>query len=540
MKPLEWVFCPDRRHRWHQGTGHVRMVLGMLAGGLALSLGMVFTVSAEPVNRRQVQMSIPVPSVPQLTAVPLPDVWVQGYVAQPGQAALEVPYLQTDRLPAVSSLFVATVSLCVGILAFLLWMTQPGLMAGAGRDPLYLFMGVNALAWAVLVSKTLVDFSLVPWPWWGVFTAGAFVVWVAFTFLFCHQVLRPVTRQAWLLTSLCLLSGLAAAYFALLSGQFRVWSTWLGALTLWTLAYVGWYAWRVWVERRSSGMAERLVVTGTLILAMVSGIHEMVGVNLNGDFYGENGLARYTSPLFGTAFVFIVARRFRLASEQSRDLAHDLALRVTQREEALAISYGKMEQLAREQSSAAERVRILRNMHDGVGSHISTAIRQLESGRSQTGEVLHTLRDSLDQLKLSIDAMTLPSGDLNALLANIRYRLEPRFLACNIPWMWRVNALEPISRLDSNALQQLQFMLFETLSNVLQHAKASALEISAAPWGAQGQGAQLQVIDNGRGFDVVNVHRRGLLSMRERAKAIGATLNITSVPGRTVVEITFK
>jgi len=58
-----------------------------------------------------------------------------------------------------------------------------------------------------------------------------------------------------------------------------------------------------------------------------------------------------------------------------------------------------VEQLAREQERTAERTRILRDMHDGVGAHISTAIRQLESGRATAGEVLHTLRDSLDQLQ---------------------------------------------------------------------------------------------------------------------------------------------
>ena len=543
MKPLEWVFSPDSRHRWDKGTCHIRMILCMLAGCLALSLGMVFTVSAGPTELRQVQMLIPVTSVPQVTTVPLPYVWGQGYVAQPGQVELNVPYRQADRKRAGSSLFMATVSLCVGVLAFWLWMTQPGLMTGAGRDPLYLFMGVNALAWAVLVSKTLVDSPIVPWPWWGVFTAGAFVVWVVFTFLFCHQVLQPVTRQGLLLTSLCLLSGLTAACLAFLPDAYwgwQVWSTWLSALSLWTLAYVGWYAWRVWVERQSTDLAERLVVTGALILAMVAGISEIMGVNLGGNFYGESSLARYSSPLFGAAFVFIVARRFRRASEQSRDLTHDLAMRVAQREKDLAISYGEMERLAREQSSAAERVRILRDMHDGVGTHISTAIRQLESGNALPAEVLQTLRDSLDQLKLSIDAMNLPSGDLNALLANVRYRLEPRFLACNIPWQWRVQVLEPIPRLDNPAMRQLQFMLFEALSNVLQHAQASTLEIVAETLGAEDKGVKLQVIDNGRGFDASQVHRRGLLSMHERAQAIGATLSLTSTPGRTVVSITFQ
>jgi signal transduction histidine kinase len=72
------------------------------------------------------------------------------------------------------------------------------------------------------------------------------------------------------------------------------------------------------------------------------------------------------------------------------------------------------------------------------------------------------------------------------------------------------------------------------LSNVLQHAQASLLRIEAV---MTPQGVQLRIIDNGRGFDVNAPARKGLNSMRERAAAVGATLNLHSAPGRTSVEI---
>ncbi|MGH8830203.1 MAG: histidine kinase, partial [Polaromonas sp.] len=143
-----------------------------------------------------------------------------------------------------------------------------------------------------------------------------------------------------------------------------------------------------------------------------------------------------------------------------RDLLATLAARVSQKETELGESYRKLEILARGQ----ERTRILRDMHDGVGSHISSAIRQLQSGRASHEEVLLTLRDSLDPLKLSIDAINLPPGDVTALLANLRYRLEPRFAASDIELQWGVDLLEPVERLDAQAMRQLQFMVFEALS----------------------------------------------------------------------------
>lgn len=45
-----------------------------------------------------------------------------------------------------------------------------------------------------------------------------------------------------------------------------------------------------------------------------------------------------------------------------------------QKEQELAFSYQRLEVLSRDQERTAERSRILRDMYDGVGSYMSTAI----------------------------------------------------------------------------------------------------------------------------------------------------------------------
>jgi hypothetical protein len=131
--------------------------------------------------------------------------------------------------------------------------------------------------------------------------------------------------------------------------------------------------------------------------------------------------------------------------------------------------------------------------------------------------------------------MNLIPGDITAMLASLRYRLEPRFKASDIELQWDVELIEPVPGLDDKAMRHLQFMVFEALSNVLQHARASALRIELR--GTPGGGAQLRVIDNGCGFDPQQVQPKGLGSLRERAATMGARLEVSSVPGRTVVEI---
>jgi signal transduction histidine kinase len=238
---------------------------------------------------------------------------------------------------------------------------------------------------------------------------------------------------------------------------------------------------------------------------------------------------------FGAVMLGVVIKRFSAVSKQARELLRTLEARVQQREDELAQSYAKLDQISRAQAQSEERTRILRDMHDGVGAHISAAIRQVEYGQGERAALLQTLRDSLDQLKLSIDAMHLQAGDVTALLANLRYRLEPRLKSGGIALKWAVQMLSVQPQMDHAALRQLQFMLFEAFSNVLQHSGASQLQLSAAELDGR---ITLALQDNGRGFDPAQPSR-GLASMRERAKAIGADINIHSRSGQTVVEISW-
>lgn len=453
-------------------------------------------------------------------------------------------YLHDYRWRNTGSMAVVIVSLLVGLVALALWATQvdpsvSGRRKRPRRDRLYLFAGVAELCWTVNVSDAIIENPPLPWPWWGMLAILSATVWVCSMTLFCVEVaswsrLRAVTwLRRWL--ALLLAASVVAAIGSLLAGYPVMLTLLYAALGLTSLVFVALFM------RKAVRGASRLhkLVAVALLLNTLVGLRDLYVFRLS-PVYGENTLLRYSSVLFGLALGYIVIMRFRTASRRVRELMANMAAQVSQKEQALQASYQRVEQLRLEQERVSERTRILRDMHDGVGSHISTAIRQLQSGRASHDEVLHTLRDSLDQLKLSIDAMNLPPGDINALLANIRYRLEPRFLACGIAVQWDVALLEPIAKVDANAMRQLQFMLFEALSNVLQHAQASTLCLAAHPAGPQGMGARLQIIDNGRGYDVTQPRRNGLLSMQQRATALGMALRLDSAPGRTVVEIAIE
>lgn len=471
------------------------------------------------------------------------DIGRRGGLAPPvigPQAEVYSMYASDFLWRSTGSLVVVVFSLVVGMSTLALWATQPGKPDSGhpGRDRLYLSAAVAQLCWAAFVGDVRLEEPLVAWPWWGMVQVFALAVWGCNMAQVCMDLagwnaLAGARAFRHWLTGL-LASCLAMSLWALGFGQPLALTVWYAVFGASLLVFIAVF---FWSAVRNNRVEQRLVAMAALVNILV-GLRDIYTIRIGGG-YGENTWMRYSSVLFGMALGYILLLRFRATSAQLRELLRTLAAKVSQREEALRVSYGKLEQLARQQERTAERSRILRNMHDGVGSHISAAMRQLESSAPgnlavSRKEVLLTLRDAMDQLKLSIDAIHLVPGDVTALLANLRYRLAPRFAAMGMQLQWDVEPLPDCPGLDAGAMGELQFILFEALSNVLQHANAKVLRIEGH---VQTACVVVRVIDDGRGFDPQSERRTGLSSMHARAVAIGAQLLVSSQPGRTVVEL---
>jgi len=487
--------------------------------------------------------------VPRLISIPVGmlqaqntlHVSVRADVARRAGVASPVLGLRDDVLPLYEQEYlqrvtgtrvVVVVSLLVGTLALALWWTQVDPTRGIRRDPLYLYAALAEYAWSLRVGDALLVSSPLSRFWWETFFIESIGVWVGAMLLFSALAAGwpgPAARQRMRVAWWWVLALGAPAAAAAQSGRLWVLTAWYALIGLVAVPFIVAYCGAA--LRRGHAM-HRLVALALLLNALV-GVHDWLVFRVQVTL-GGNTLLRYSSLVFNAVLAYIVLMRFREASAQVRVLISTMGQRIAAREEELRASYERVEQLAREQARESERTRILRDLHDGVGAHISAAMRQLQSGKASSADVLQTLRDSLDQLKLSIDAMHLPDGDVTGLLANLRYRLEPRLSAVGIDLAWDVDLLSPVRRLDAVAMRHLQFMVLESLSNVLQHARASRLRVEAK---LRGQAAVIRIEDNGIGFDVVAASHRGLRTLRERAKAIGAILDIRSGDQGSVVEI---
>lgn len=85
--------------------------------------------------------------------------------------------------------------------------------------------------------------------------------------------------------------------------------------------------------------------------------------------------------------------------------------------------------------------------------------------------------------------------------------------------------------MDAADVAQVLRFTREALSNVARHATASQVEVRLD---AREGGAELRIVDDGRGFDTTAPPppgHHGLSNMRARAVELGATLDVTSRPG---------
>lgn len=414
-------------------------------------------------------------------------------------------------LPRAASIF----GLLVAVFCMLLWWQQ--------REPLYAVAAAWQAAWCLRVAARWWDEAFLPWPDWFRLTQLLFWLGCVAGYALVRAVwtTRP-RREPWVAAAV-LLPWLAAV--------------WLGAnavlaTTALLLAAWAWLLVRMVRESWRAPSGERVWMSAAAGVCWAALVVDIATARLLPARYDEGGLTVWAAVLSGLAVLVIVSLRFQRTRQQLLALTHSLEDRVALREAELAARHDELRRLERASVKAEERARILRDMHDGAGAHLITAMRQLEGGVASKGDVLQTLRESLDQLRLSVDALSLPLGDVNALLASLRYRLAPRLETAGIVLDWQVDLLPIWTGCTEEAMNHLQYILFEAISNALQHSRATQMAMRARTDGAA---IVLELCDDGVGLR--GGSGNGLRTMRERAALAGVQLEVQGDAGGSRVRI---
>ncbi len=188
-----------------------------------------------------------------------------------------------------------------------------------------------------------------------------------------------------------------------------------------------------------------------------------------------------------------------------------------------------------------ERTRMARDIHDtlaqgftGVIIQLDTSVEALrdeepEEAAKHIRQARELARESLTEARRSVHALRPQALEkatfADALRAIITNTTAGTSLRSDFQLKGEPRELQPA--VEENLLHIGQ----EALSNALKHARATKFQ---ARLSFDSDAVRLELRDNGKGFvvDCANGGGIGLLGMRERAEQIGATLAVTSKPGR--------
>jgi len=186
-------------------------------------------------------------------------------------------------------------------------------------------------------------------------------------------------------------------------------------------------------------------------------------------------------------------------------------------------------------SRAHEREMLLADMHDGLGSQISTARLRVERGEMTQADIIHLLRECSADLHLMVDTLRHKATSLADALVDYRFRTERRVAERDMVLDWQVD-LDTAPAMSATTLLQVLRIVQESLNNAFKHSRASRITVGARHSTA---GYSVWVEDNGVGLPDPLSEGRGLSNMRRRARDIGGSLRVERAASGvgTVVEL---
>lgn len=187
------------------------------------------------------------------------------------------------------------------------------------------------------------------------------------------------------------------------------------------------------------------------------------------------------------------------------------------------------------QSRVQEREQLLRDVHDGFGSQLASVRVMVEKGRIPSAELPGYLQEISADLHLVINSLGQSDITFEEALADMRYRIEHRFLGSGLAFDWSVS-LEGMPPLPSRTILQILRIMQEAVHNAIRHADPHRIALSAV-YDLHQARLHIAIQDDGVGMPEHPRQGRGLGNMRHRAREIGAQWGIRPGHPGTVVEL---
>jgi PAS domain S-box-containing protein len=212
----------------------------------------------------------------------------------------------------------------------------------------------------------------------------------------------------------------------------------------------------------------------------------------------------------------------------------------------VAVENARLRQQAEHAAVVEERERLARELHDSVTQLLYSVTlfagagqRMARAGKLETPETyLADLGDiaqqALKEMRLLVYELRPPALEQEGLIGALQHRLEAVEGRAGVETRL---AVEQWAELPSGIEVELYRITQEALNNALKHATATAVTVRLY---SDGERVELEVADNGRGFDpdaAAESGGMGLTGIQERIKRLNGVLTLQSTPGKGTVMV---
>jgi signal transduction histidine kinase len=189
---------------------------------------------------------------------------------------------------------------------------------------------------------------------------------------------------------------------------------------------------------------------------------------------------------------------------------------------------------------AVERVRtrIASDLHDDIGANLTKIAVLSEVANYRLGrgagdksltEIADISRESVAAMNDIVWAVNPRRDGVRDLARRMRQFANDAFATSDVDLRFRAPDVDA-AKLDGDVRRQVYLVFKEAVNNAVRHSGCSAVDVTLA---VDGRELTLTVADDGRGFDLsAESDGNGLASMRRRAAAMSARLDVRSAEGR--------
>ncbi len=388
----------------------------------------------------------------------------------------------------------ALCALVVGLFLIGIWLAHREALA-------YALAGAQLLMLALLLAPYLLQQQPLPSPWWRMLLDVADVLAKALLLATVVRLARPHDawgmRVAWAYAAVGLvLDGGAAAMDLSWNDFTHPWPWWALGSRLAVMGLAVTLAVRALLRqpRFDRFATASLVGLSSCIWAYVS-YFALVAPQPWG-VVDLNVIAHAAWVLWMGSLLY---RHFVQTARQERVLRQEAAEALAERTQELQASFAALQASESQRLAATERERLLQEMHDGVGSQLMTAKMNAQGGQLSAPDMVTVLESCIQEMRLTVDTLSVADGDLGLLLASVRHRAEPGLRAAGLTLAWQVAEAPCLPVLEGSGGRELVRILQEALSNVLHHAHATRVTLRSEAT-ADGRHIVLSLIDNGQGL----------------------------------------